>query len=119
MVRRLCFGLAFATIVGWMDAGCSQPPGHPPPAEATDAELHVTGSVGAGGGGEAGATTNACAAAGGLCMTQGTGNICPEQTLDSCGTAGPGDDSGEAVMVCCTGFNNVGLPDATPDVIDN
>ena len=103
-----------------MDAGCSEASNHPPPPGATDAELHVSGTVGASGGDEAGATCRTtCAAAGGVCMVPGPGNLCPEQTSDSCGTAAPGDDSGEAVMVCCTGFNNVGVPDATPDVIDN
>lgn len=109
--------MAIATLAGGsagMDLACTQSPSRPPPIGDDDAQLHVGDNTVGGGGSENEASMNECVAAGGVCMNPGIGNLCPEQSSDSCGTT-PETET----MVCCTGFNDAGAPDAVPDVLDN
>lgn len=108
---------AFAPLVcGAVISACTSTVDYPP-VYGPYASGSGNGSAKGGGGGDG--STSPCEAQGGQCTSPGNivdggGTACPIQLPASCGP-GSVTEAGDAVLICCGGYNDAGPPDAIAD----
>jgi hypothetical protein len=120
--RRAWISLILAPVVsGGVIVACGSTPDDPP----INGGIYKGGTSGGSTGGgdlEGGSGVTECVAQGGVCtesgnLIEGGGSSCPVDLNLSCG-AGSVSDSGQAVLVCCGGYNDAGAPEVgAPDVV--